>query len=127
MDIDFKKLAPWNWFKKEQEEQQTASSALPVQRNDRLVTAGAVSPILQLHREIDRLFDNAFRGGGFPALAVQRLPADWSGMLMPALDIQEADKLKLPLEMGVLSFVQNVDKELRNGGKASTCGIHAGI
>ena len=36
-------------------------------------------------------------------------------------------QLKLPLEMGVLSFVQNVDKELRNGGKASTCGIHAGI
>lgn len=35
--------------------------------------------------------------------------------------------VKLPLEMGVLSFVQNVDKELRNGGKASTCGIHAGI
>ncbi|EGF4705256.1 TPA: Hsp20/alpha crystallin family protein, partial [Escherichia coli] len=33
MDIDFKKLAPWNWFKNEQQEQQTASS-LPVQRND---------------------------------------------------------------------------------------------
>ena len=30
MDIDFKKLAPWNWFKKEQEEQQSAAS-LPVQ------------------------------------------------------------------------------------------------
>lgn len=71
-----------------------------MQRNDRLVTAGAVSPILQLHREIDRLFDNAFRGGGFPALAVQRLPADWSGMLMPALDIQEADKqYKIALEL----------------------------
>ncbi len=53
MDIDFKKLAPWNWFKKEQEEQQTASSALPVQRNDVPVTAGAVSPILQLHREMN--------------------------------------------------------------------------
>lgn len=39
----------------------------------------------------------------------------------------EQHQLKLPLEMGVLSFVQNVDKELRNGGKASTCGIHAGI
>ena len=37
------------------------------------------------------------------------------------------EQVKLPLEMGVLSFVQNVDKELRNGGKASTCGIHAGI
>ena len=35
--------------------------------------------------------------------------------------------LRLPLKSGVLSFVQNVDKELRNGGKASTCGIHAGI
>lgn len=35
--------------------------------------------------------------------------------------------VRLPLKSGVLSFVQNVDKELRNGGKASTCGIHAGI
>ncbi|HBR2911002.1 TPA: Hsp20/alpha crystallin family protein, partial [Klebsiella pneumoniae] len=26
MDIDFKKLAPWNWFKNEQQEQQTVSS-----------------------------------------------------------------------------------------------------
>ena len=38
-----------------------------------------------------------------------------------------ANGLRLPLKSGVLSFVQNVDKELRNGGKASTCGIHAGI
>lgn len=28
MDIDFKKLAPWNWFKNEQQEQQTVSSLL---------------------------------------------------------------------------------------------------
>ncbi|HFU7227718.1 Hsp20/alpha crystallin family protein, partial [Pseudomonas aeruginosa] len=55
MDIDFKKLAPWNWFKKEQEEQQSTAS-LPVQRNDLPVAGGPVSPILQLHREIDRLF-----------------------------------------------------------------------
>ena len=57
MDIDFKKLAPWNWFKKEQEEQQSTAS-LPVQRNDLPVAGGPVSPILQLHREIDRLFDD---------------------------------------------------------------------
>ena len=65
MDIDFKKLAPWNWFKKEQEEQQSTAS-LPVQRNDLPVAGGPVSPILQLHREIDRLFDDAFRGFGLP-------------------------------------------------------------
>lgn len=99
MDIDFKKLAPWNWFKKEQEEQ-TASSALSVQRNDVPVPGGSVSPILQLHREIDRLFDDAFRGFGFPTLTVPRSPADWPGMLKPALDIQEDDKqYKIALEL----------------------------
>lgn len=91
MDFDFKKLAPWNWFKKEQEEQH-AAALLPVQRSDQPVVGGAVSPILQLHREIDRLFDDAFRGFGFPALAVPRWPSEWSGMLKPALDIQETDK-----------------------------------
>lgn len=45
MDIDFKKLAPWNWFKNEQQEQQTVSS-LPVQRNDLPAASGPVSPIL---------------------------------------------------------------------------------
>lgn len=83
MDIDFKKLAPRNWFKNEQQEQQTVSS-LPVQRNDLPAASGPVSPILQLHREIDRLFDDAFRGFGFPALNMPQWPSDWSGMLKPA-------------------------------------------
>ena len=99
MDIDFKKLAPWNWFKKEHEEQQSTAS-LPVQRNELPVAGGPVSPILQLHREIDRLFDDAFRGFGFPALAMPRWPSDWPGMLKPALDIQETDKqYKISLEV----------------------------
>ena len=99
MDIDFKKLAPWNWFKKEHEEQQSTAS-LPVQRNELPVAGGSVSPILQLHREIDRLFDDAFRGFGFPALAMPRWPSDWPGMLKPALDIQETDKqYKIALEV----------------------------
>jgi HSP20 family protein len=53
-----------------------------------------------LHREIDRLFDDAFRGFGFPALNMPRWPSDWSGMLKPALDIQETDKqYKIALEV----------------------------
>lgn len=74
---------PSNWFKNEQQEQQTVSS-LPVQRNDLPAASGPVSPILQLHREIDRLFDDAFRGFGFPALNMPQWPSDWSGMLKPA-------------------------------------------
>ncbi|ELY1619768.1 TPA: small heat shock protein sHSP20 [Klebsiella pneumoniae] len=102
MDIDFKKLAPWNWFKNEQQEQQEQQtvSSLPVQRNDLPAASGPVSPILQLHREIDRLFDDAFRGFGFPALNMPQWPSDWSGMLKPALDIQETDKqYKIALEV----------------------------
>jgi HSP20 family protein len=91
MDLDLKKWAPWNWFKKEQEEQRGASS-LPVQHNELSAGAGQLSPILQLHREIDRLFEDAFRGFGFPALTLPRLPSDWPGLLKPALDIQETDK-----------------------------------
>jgi HSP20 family protein len=91
MDFDLKKLAPWNWFKSEQD-QQKASTSLPVQRLDQSAGSGSVSPILQLHREIDRLFDDAFRGFGFPALTMPRLPSDWPGMLKPALDIRETEK-----------------------------------
>jgi HSP20 family protein len=71
-----------------------------VQRNDLPAASGPVSPILQLHREIDRLFDDAFRGFGFPALNMPQWPSDWSGMLKPALDIQETDKqYKITLEV----------------------------
>ncbi len=115
MDIDFKKLAPWNWFKKEQEEQQSTAS-LPVQRNDLQVAGGPVSPILQLHREIDRLFDDAFRGFGFPTLAMPRWPSDWQGMLKPALDIQETDKqYKIALE------VPGVEEKTSRSRSTTTC------
>jgi hypothetical protein len=46
----------------------------------------------------------------------------------PVITADHLDTLvRLPLKSGVLSFVQNADKELSNGGKASTSGIHAGI
>ena len=63
-----------------------------------------------------------------------RLPMQPEAWLDRLIDAEQTDRqvrslryLRLPLKSGVLSFVQNVDKELRNGGKASTCGIHAGI
>ncbi len=55
MEHRFQEVGPWNWFKNEQQEQQTALF-LPVQRNDLPAASGPASPILQLHREIDRLF-----------------------------------------------------------------------
>src|SRR5690606_6629469 len=99
MDIDFKKLAPWNWFKKEQEEQQSTAS-LPVQRNALPVAVGPVSTILQLQREIDCLFDDACQGFGYPALDMPRWQSDWPGLLKLAIDIHETDKqYKISLEV----------------------------
>jgi HSP20 family protein len=91
VDFDLKKWAPWNWFRKEQEERQAVSS-LPVQRSDLSASGGQLGAIVQLHREIDRLFDDAFRGFGLSALAMPRFSSDWPTLLKPALDIQETEK-----------------------------------
>ncbi len=65
--MDLKKLAPWNWFKKEQEQEQ--------------------------HNEIDRLFERAFRGFGLQSFRLDRdlfpdIQADW---LKPMLDIRATE------------------------------------
>ena len=86
--MDIKKLAPWNWFKKEEDESGAVS---PVRRSNAgsvFLQRGEMNPMVQLHREMDRLFDNAFRSFGLSPLGRERyqLPAD-SGMLKPRVDI----------------------------------------
>ena len=86
--MDLKKLAPWNWVKKEEEQQATT---LPVRRHGQL---RAYSPISQFHQELDRMFENFFRGFGFPAMGLGRedaplAPAEW---LKPTLDVAAGDK-----------------------------------
>ncbi len=96
MNVNLKKWAPWNWFKKEQDTQQDAS-AVPVVRSNpptSLPASPALDPLLQLHREMDRLFDDAFRGFGvsWPRLTLPSVPSQMQGLLRPSLDIQETDK-----------------------------------
>ncbi len=92
MNLDMKKWAPWNWFKKEQDAQQGAGN-VPVAKANLPMNppSSSFDPLLQLHREVDRLFDDVFGGFGvqWPRLT---LPAEWRGLLRPALDIQESDK-----------------------------------
>jgi HSP20 family protein len=87
MNID--KLAPWNWFRKEQEHE---GKSLPVQRAEMPTPEG--SPLLQVHREIDRLFDDVFRGFPFSTRSLGRslssmAPSEW---LKPTMDIAANDK-----------------------------------
>ena len=84
--MNIKKYAPWNWFQHEENEGQS----VPV-RNE-LAGSTPNYPIFQLHREIDRLFDDAFRG--FPSMfgAGLEWPEVTPIMLSPNLDIKETDE-----------------------------------
>lgn len=62
--MDLKKLNPWNWFK--HEEASPGAQTIPVQHRDYTHNGQPMNNMMQLHHEIDRIFDNALRG--FPAL-----------------------------------------------------------
>ena len=90
--MSIKKWIPWNWFKKEEED---AGTPVPVQRSATDDQLPALSGSLaRFHQEIDRLFDQAFRG-------FDRLPVGFNrplgprmsdGMLRPTLDLGATDK-----------------------------------
>ena len=89
--MDISKLAPWNWFKKEEEHEGTS---LPVKRQDQPAAARYSHPLSQLHNEIDRLFDDAFRGFGWPSIGMgRRLPSPTqTAWLKPTLDVGATDR-----------------------------------
>lgn len=91
--MDIKKLAPWNWFKKEEEQ---SGARVPVHHRDAVAEypqSGAGNPLVQLHREMDRLFDNAsrrFGPGPFDSDFFTPLTAE--GLLKPQVDIGASNK-----------------------------------
>lgn len=95
--MDLHKLNPWNWFKHEEPEKEK-KEIVPIQREDYALSQSPfVSNISQLHREIDRLFEDTFRGSGLPS---QSRPSLWDPMhtndFMPAfkasVDVASDDK-----------------------------------
>ena len=89
--MSVKKWIPWNWFKKEEEE---AGRSVPVERtpgHEQAYTLG--STIKQFHREVERLFNQAFRGCDFISAGFNRplLPRVNGGMLKPTLDLGVTD------------------------------------
>ncbi len=87
-----KKWIPWNWFKKEEED---TGKAVPVQRAvERDQTPVLGGSLARFHQDIDRLFDQAFRGFdlspfGFNHPLLQRMN---DGMIKPTLDLGATDK-----------------------------------
>lgn len=66
--MNLQQLNPWNWFT---HEEANKTSTVPVKRSSEKAEEKTASytahPMLQLHREIDRLFDTAFRGFSLPS------------------------------------------------------------
>ena len=105
--MDIKKLAPWNWFKKEEEE---SGAAVPVKRADNQAggTDGISNhPLVQLQREMDRLFAHTFHGFGLsPFRSELFTPLTASGLLKPQVDIGASG-----MEYCITVEVPGVDKK----------------
>lgn len=84
--MNIKKLAPWNWF---QDEENKGEQGIP--GSSELARSMPIYPVNQLHREIDRLFDEAFRG--FPSVfhGHREWPEEAAILLSPSLDIKESE------------------------------------
>lgn len=79
-------LTPWNWFKKEEEEQTARTqNTLPITREYQY-------PLSRVHQEIDQLFDNFLRGSWVSPF--RQIEQAWlGGMMLPKVDIAEGKKL----------------------------------
>ncbi len=82
--MNLKSWSP-NWLKKEQQQ----NGQMAVQQRD------TASPVMKLHQEINRLFDEVFPSQEFtlPDLFGQESTSVLKGMLRPVVDIAEKEKL----------------------------------
>jgi HSP20 family protein len=92
--MDFKKLVPWNWLANEEGEE---SKTIPIQHSDQHLPGVQMPPFQQLQKEMDRMFNNFFRGfsppfAGFGNMPTLRFPGLTEGLLKPTLDISAGDK-----------------------------------
>lgn len=89
--MELSKFNPWNWFK--HEEPSAASQSIPLKMEDYASQAPmATGSMWQLHREMDRLFDEAFRGFGLPSRLTSQLSTAQTTSFRPKLNVASDDK-----------------------------------
>lgn len=90
--MDIKKIMPWDWFKKEEK---AAEKGLPILRHrGRDDNFSGYHPVTQLHQEIDRMFDNFYRGFGWPTFDFEGpFSRMTEGVLKPTLDVSAEEKV----------------------------------
>ncbi|MDE1464421.1 Hsp20/alpha crystallin family protein [Spartinivicinus poritis] len=82
--MNVKDLIPWNWLKDEEEHE---AKNLTTNRSYDPMT----NPLVQFHKEVDRLFDSMFKGVGLPSFSEEwsRMP---NSLFKPSVDISAKDK-----------------------------------
>lgn len=89
--MDIKKIAPWNWFKKENGDN---GQTIPVKYNKDKKNRYSAHSLNGLHDEVDRLFYNFFSGldlsPSFPRSGM--LEGITGSVLKPRLDLSATDK-----------------------------------
>lgn len=105
--MNIKKLAPWNWFKNEEESGTNVPVAPRTDVQPSYTEGSVMNPIARLHREVDRLFEDAFRGIGISPFKTDFFPSmTATGLLKPQVDIGVTDK-----EYSITVEVPGVDEK----------------
>jgi HSP20 family protein len=103
--MKLEKLNPWNWFKHEETAQ--AETNIPVKKDEAAPQAygSPFDSFMQLHREMDRLFDDAFRSFGMPNMN-RRLSDSFQPMMTleqgfkPSTDVSgDEDQYEITLDL----------------------------
>ena len=82
--MDIKRINPWNWLRHDD----NASRNLAAARDE----SPAYSPLFQLHRDLDSLFDGVFQNIGLPAMAADSLTTPATHLFRPHIDLAATDK-----------------------------------
>lgn len=110
------KLNPWNWFHHE-ESGEHRSHHLPIKRSkNRGMATQNTHPIAQLQNQIDHLFDDAFKGFGFPSLSSEfsNSPLLEQGFFKPNVNVSgDANSYFITLDMPGLKQ-EDISIEIKN-------------
>ena len=88
--MDMKKLAPWNWFKDEEE----THPHTPVKQTENVYPTRWPDPAASLHKEMDILFSRLMDGYGMRSKAMDHFfgPTAQETLLRPKVDINASDQ-----------------------------------
>jgi len=82
--MDIKRLNPWNWFSREEDQCRNVSMQRGIPQ--------IYSPLAQLHQDIDRMFESVFRGFGLPSTGISTMFDNDPPLFRPHVDIASTDK-----------------------------------